>query len=252
MTTDATTAAAAAGVAALARRITEALALDDPPVGLAFVESAPDGVPVFDGVVPSACSFWREARSGTFFASAAQHANCAVGSHVMGFPAAPAVQSALQEAIETMGACGYLGADEPARIPTVGRPSAGIVYGPLADLPVAADVVVCWLQPSQAMLLQEAAGEVDWTNATRRGLFGRPGCAALPLAIADGRTALSAGCTGMRIFTEVGADRLLAVLAGADLEATTARLEGARRANETMAAYYDGRRRGLEGAVTGA
>lgn len=240
-----------AGGADLAARITAALDLDAPPVALAFVEAAPEGVPAFEGVAPSACSFWRAAEAGAFYASAAQHANCAVGAHVMGFPADDALMADLQAAVETMGACGYLGVEEPARIPTVQRASAGIVYGPLAELPVPADLVLCWLRPSQAMVLQEAVGEADWTNGARRALLGRPGCAALPLALGDGATTLSAGCTGMRTFTEVGGDRLLAALPGAGLEATTGRLEAARRANETMAAYYEGRRKAV-GATSDA
>lgn len=240
------------GRAELAGRIMAALGLEAPPVALAFVEVAPEGVPSFEGVAPSACSFWRAAEGGSFFASASQHANCAVGSHVMGFPADSSSMAALQAAVETMGACGYLAADEAGRIPTVRRQASGVVYGPLADFPLPADLVLCWLQPSQAMLLQEAAGEADWTNAARRSLFGRPGCAALPLALGDAKATLSAGCTGMRAFTEVSGDRMLAVLPGADLERTAGRLEATRQANEAMAAYYDERRRAVEAeAATG-
>ncbi len=229
----------------LAGRITSALELDGPPVAIAFVDAPPEGVPGFVGVVPSACSFWRVAERGSFYASAAQHANCAVGSHVMGLPADDALMADLKTAVETMGACGYLGVDEPARIPTVGRASTGIVYGPLAGFPVPADLVLCWVRPSQAMILQEAVGEADWTNGARRPLLGRPGCAALPLALGDGATTLSAGCTGMRTFTDVGRDRLLAAVPAAGLEGIVDRLEAARRANEAMATYYDERRRGV-------
>src|SRR5438067_10986802 len=37
---------------------------------------------------------------------------------------------------ELMVGCGYLGADEVSRIPTVKSARAGIVYGPLRDFPV--------------------------------------------------------------------------------------------------------------------
>lgn len=238
-------------MAGLSGRMVAALGLEAPPVALAFVTGAPAGVPAYEGVAPSACSFWRAAEGGSFYASADQHANCAIGSHVMGFPTSERLMSELEGAVQMMGACGYLGPDEPGRIPTVQQAAPGVVYGPLAELPLPADLVLAWLQPSQAMLLQEAAGEADWTNGTRRSLLGRPGCAALPLALGDGKVTLSAGCTGMRTFTEVSGDRLLAVLPGADLEATTGRLEAARKANEAMAAYYDERRRSLEGEAAG-
>lgn len=232
-------------------RITGALELDTAPVALAFVDGPPEGVARFEGSVPSSCAFWRKAEKGVFYASAAEHANCPVGAHVMGFPAGEAQAAELQAAIETMATCGYLGADEPAGIPTVASPAAGIVYGPLAAFPVAVDVVLCWLTPAQAMLLQEAGGQARWGGAhVPGGLLGRPGCAALPAALQAARAALSAGCIGMRTFTSVSGNRLLAALPGAHLDEVVPSLEAARVANETMRAHYEARRAAL--AVEGS
>ena len=224
-------------------RIAGALDLETVPVALAFVDGPPEGVAGFAGSVPSACAFWREAERGVFYAAAADHGNCAIGATVMGSPADGARAGELEAAVETMAACGYLGAEEPAGIPTVRRPSAGIVYGPLAEFPVAADVVLCWLKPSQAMLLQEAGGQARWGDAhVPSGLLGRPGCAALPVALEAATSALSAGCIGMRTFTTLSGDLLLAALPGTRLDDLVPALEAARAANETMQAHYEAHR----------
>jgi hypothetical protein len=60
----------------VATRLTAALGLETPPVALAFADAAPAGVPTIEGEVPSACTFWRPAEGGTFFAPAAKHFNC--------------------------------------------------------------------------------------------------------------------------------------------------------------------------------
>lgn len=228
-----------------ARRIVDALGLDRAPVALGFVDEPPAGVDRFAGAVPAACAFWREAERQVFFADADQHANCPIGAHVMGFPSDEARQADLQAVVERMLTCGYLDPEEPGRIPTVGRAAAGIVYGPLASFPVAADLVVLWLRPTQAMLLQEAVGKARWADGGGYGLLGRPGCAALPIALGDQVVSLSAGCTGMRTFTEVSGELLLAAVPGDDLDELAGRLEQAVEANRAMQDFYDERRAAL-------
>src|SRR5258708_22777535 len=110
----------------------------------------------------------------------------------------------------------YLSMDEAAKIPSVGRQSAGIVYGPLHEFPLEPDVVLLWVNVAQAMLYSEAAGRAAWT-ATPMEVSGRPGCAAIPLAMRDNRPGLSLGCARMRTFTEPGAAEPLAAGPGAAL-----------------------------------
>ena len=71
--------------AAAAQRLSTLLSLQNPPIALAFVDQPPEGVAQASKPVPSACTFWRQAEQGTFYAAAAQHFNCPVGSMVMGF-----------------------------------------------------------------------------------------------------------------------------------------------------------------------
>lgn len=220
-------------------RLAELLELDDLPVALTFVEQAPPDVATFSGTVPSSCSFWRKAEESVFYASAEQHFNCPLGAMVMGFELPDTVGQALGEGVESMCAQGYISPAEPANVPTVQRRSAGIVYGPLADLPSDPDLVLFWLTPEQAMLFNEAAGSASW-DSPLMALSGRPGCAALPLALSGDRAQLSLGCKGMRTFTAVSGDRMLAALPGDRAEEFVAALERTAAANAAMAGYYQG------------
>src|SRR5437762_3059624 len=113
--------------------LTDALHLDRPPVGLAFVGAVPETIPPLLHSAPSACSLWRSAEQQTFYAAANAHLNCPVGAMVMGFELPESTDRELSELAELMVGCGYLGADEVSRIPTVKSARAGIVYGPLRD-----------------------------------------------------------------------------------------------------------------------
>src|SRR5207249_2729502 len=80
------------------------------------------------------------------------------------------------------------------------------------DLPLEPDLLLMWVTPRQAMFFNEAAGTVGWSGDEPPGLTGRPTCAALPLALETSRPRTSTGCIGMRTFTEISDDRLLAVV----------------------------------------
>jgi uncharacterized protein (DUF169 family) len=230
-----------------ADKISSAFALDTPPVALAFVAEPPEGVATTERVVPSSCAFWREAEQGVFYASAEQHANCPVGAMVMGFELPAALQEQLGGLVGMMCDCGYLSPEEAASIPSVGRGSAGIVYGPLADFPVTADVVLMWLTPVQAMLFGEATGGASWSTPPA-AVTGRPACAALPLAMANGSPSLSLGCMGMRTFTDIADDRLLAAIPGSKVDELVEALDATLAANEQMRSFYQESKRRLSAA----
>lgn len=225
----------------LAERMTSALRLDLSPVALAFVDRPPDGVARDAEVSPSACAFWRRAERGVFYAAAEQHHNCSVGAMVMGFELPGAVEDELGGVVRMMCDQGYLSPEEAARIPSVDRAWAGILYGPLADMPADPDLVLLWLAPEEAMLVNESADGGSWASPPAR-VGSRPACAALPLAASEGRPILSFGCIGMRTFTGIGQDRMLAAVPGEGLEAFVASLERVAAANRTMQDFYERRR----------
>jgi uncharacterized protein (DUF169 family) len=222
-----------------ANELTRTLGLASPPIGVAFVSERPDGVAAFEGAVPSSCAMWRRAEQGVFYAPAEAHFNCAVGAMTMGFALPPAVQQSMADVVQLMCSCGYMEADEPARMPSIPGAPQGVVYGPLADLPVPADLVVMWLTPRQAMLFDEAAGDVRWADQPGMRVLGRPACSSLPIAVQSSRPTLSMGCLGMRTFTEVSDDRMLAVVPAAAIDGFVSRLQATAAANETMAGAYN-------------
>jgi len=222
--------------------LTRALGLETVPIALARADGPPKGVAVFQGTVPSACALWRRAERGVFYASAERHFNCPVGAMVMGFELTPALNRQLMDLVGFMVGEGYLGKDEAARIPTLPARNAGAVYGPLQDFPIEPEFVLMWLGPRQAMLAAEATGSCRWTLAEPPGVLGRPACAALPVSQALGGLALSLGCTGMRTFTEVADDRVLAVVPARGLAAFQRTLDTTVKANRSMQAFYEKRK----------
>jgi uncharacterized protein (DUF169 family) len=229
---------------AYAERLTELLSLRKPPVALALVDDKPEGITQAATAVPSACAFWRQAERGTFFAAAGQHFNCPVGSMVMGFELPAEVNERLGGLVQSMCDASYLSMDEAARIPSTGRRSAGIVYGPLSDFPLDPDVVLLWLNPAQAMIYSEAAGRAAWTG-NPMGVTGRPGCAALPLAMHSNEPGLTLGCAGMRTFTEIDDDLTLAAIPGGALDGFIGKLAGTVDSNAVMRSYYAGQKEAI-------
>lgn len=222
----------------LAQRFTTALALDSPPVGLTFTDEPPAGVAISDHVVPSACSFWRLAEQSVFYAPAKAHFKCPIGTMVMGFEMPEEVQQQLGGLVGSMAGSQYLDPAEAPKIPTVAPAAKGILYGPLADLPIAPDVVLMWLTPRQAMFHNEAAGAADWTRSAPV-VTGRPACAVIPSAMSGNSPAMSLGCAGMRTFTEISDDRLLAVVPGPGAESYADALERIISANHDMFNFYE-------------
>jgi uncharacterized protein (DUF169 family) len=121
----------------------------------------------------------------------------------------------------------------------VTKAKSGILYGPLPEFPIDPDLVLMWLSPRQAMIFSEAAGYADWVTAVDARTLGRPGCAALPIALGGSKPVLTFGCAGMRTFTRISEDRLLAVVPGEKASEVVASLESAAESNRKMQLLYD-------------
>lgn len=223
--------------ATTAQRLSALLSLKRPPVALAFTDQPAQDVPLATKTVPSSCTFWRQAEQGVFYAAAGQHFNCPVGSMVMGFELPAEVGEQLGGLVQSMCDASYLSMEEAAKIPSVGRGSAGIVYGPLDEFPLAPDVVLMWVNAGQAMLYTEAAGRAAWTSSPME-VSGRPGCAAIPLALHSNQPGMSLGCAGMRTFTEIGDDETLAAVPGDALPGFIEALATTIEANAKMRDFY--------------
>ena len=118
--------------------------------------------------------------------------------------------------------------------------STGIVYGPLERFPLEPDATLLWVTPRQAMVMGECCGLIDWA-ASPTSTLGRPGCAAIPTAMAGGRVAQSFGCTGMRINTGVSEELLLTVIPGEALATINTDLGRSGQVHQRMEAHYNER-----------
>jgi uncharacterized protein (DUF169 family) len=229
----------------LERRLAESLDLGRRPVAVAFRDAAPAGVPKFEGVQPSGCSFWRLAMEGrTFYTVPSDHYNCPVGSHTHGITLPPERVAELEGTLSLMASAGYLRMEEIPGIARLPRAPAAVVYAPLGDAPLDPDAVIVAGRPGRVMLLQEAAVRAGVGPDT--ALLGRPTCMALPASLGRGAVA-STGCIGNRVYTGLGDDELYVVVRGADMPRVVAELGTITAANAALASYHRDRRRSLGG-----
>ena len=225
-------------------RFCEQLGLTRRPVAVSFLPEEPTQLPRFSGSEPSGCSFWRLAAEGrTFYTVPADHYNCAVGSYTHNVELPPERARELDETLGLMTSVGYLSLDEIPRIPRLPRPPAAVLYSPLADAPMAPQVVLFACRPAAAMLLSEAAARAG-ANSSLPAL-GRPTCMALPAALSAAGAVTSLGCIGNRVYTGLSEDELYVVIPGPALPGVAEALETIVSANRNLAAYAENRRRAL-------
>jgi len=215
------------------------LKLENAPVAIAFLSTPPEGVARYSGQpVPAGCAFWKMAMGGkTFYTVPADHYNCAVGSytHNIALPADRAQE--LEGTIGFMVQNNYLAMAEVPGIPVLQDSPQVVAYGPAGEVPFEADVVLVAAKPAQAMLIYEAALKAGAGNALTNTL-GRPGCAVLPLTIGQQSTALSFGCMGNRVFTELSDGELYITIPGAKYAQVVEKLKEVVTANCAMEGHY--------------
>ena len=220
-----------------ARFIERTLSLAKPVIGLAFVQAQPEGVSRIGKAVPSTCAFWREAETDIFYADASDHFNCPLGAMVMGFPLPEETMGRLMEDVGMMCGTSYVREEEVEKVPKNDQASAGIVYGPLSRFPIDPDLALVWATPRQAMVVGESSGLINWA-AGPAGVYGRPGCAAVPIALAQGGTAQSFGCVGMRINASVEDDLMLMAIPGGQLDSLVTGLGRVSQVHGQLDSHY--------------
>jgi uncharacterized protein (DUF169 family) len=227
----------------LERQIADTLGLTHRPVAVTFARSAPAGVRKFSGAEPAGCSFWRLAERGeVFYTEPGDHYNCAVGcfTHSIALPAERA--SEMDQMLAFMIGLGYIKTEDLVHIAQLRETPRFVTYAPLGEAPVTPDVVLFVGQPATIMLLNEAALRAG--VGTQSASLGRPTCMALPAALERG-AALSTGCVGNRIYTEIGEDELYVAVRGADVEGVAAEAQTIANANARLGEYHRARRQEL-------
>ena len=219
----------------------QSLGLSRPPIGLAFVDESPAGVGRPDGAVPSACSFWRMAEREVFYAAEEDHFNCPIGVMTMGFQIPAERQGEAESIIATMCELEYISPEEAGVLPSVERGHKGIVYGPLARMPVEPDVALFFCKPGQAMLLAESCGSVSWTSQGMTA-FGRPTCAAIPVAMELVNATASMGCIGFRVYTGIPEEEMMIAIPRQQLQGLADRMDTTLSANSALEEFHTQRR----------
>lgn len=229
---------------ALAQSLTESLKLTQPPVAVAFTDTAPAGVPLYTGTAPAGCRFWQEATHGVFATAPRDHDLCAIGVYTHHLESTPAVQTDLMDALKVFGELDYVRPEDMPFIPVLQREAKIIVYGPLASIPVPPDVVLLFVKAEQTLILSEASQQLE--NGLPPAL-GRPACAVIPQAFNTGRTALSLGCCGARAYLDVlTPDLALYAVPASKLQAFTGRVAALANANAVLTQFHAMRRQDIE------
>ncbi|HYV84309.1 MAG TPA: DUF169 domain-containing protein [Patescibacteria group bacterium] len=230
--------------ASLAATLTDALQLTQPPVAITFTDRIPDGVRTWDGQVPAGCRFWQEAARSTFATTSEHHGLCTLGTYTHNLEVDGAHESERAEALKVFAHLGYVREADIPLIPVVRERWPYVVYGPLASIPVAPDVVLLFVRSDQSLVLSEASQQMEGGLPPA---MGRPACAIVPQAMNTGRTALSLGCCGARAYLDVlTPDVALYAVPGARVSAFTERVAALARANSILTAFHTQRRRDVE------
>ena len=221
-------------------RFSEPLKLPRRPVAVTFLDTVPAGIERFTGTEPSGCSFWRLAAEGrAFYTVPADHLNCAVGSYTHNIPVPPEREKEANGTLQMMFDIGYVLPEEVPGIPRLAKTPAAIAYAPLGEASIEPSAVIFSLNPSGAMLLNEAAMRAGSGGALPP--LGRPACMALPAALDKG-TVSSLGCRGSRDYTSIGDDELFVVVPGKHLQDVVNALETIVLANVAVGEFARGRR----------
>ncbi|MBV9231348.1 MAG: DUF169 domain-containing protein [Chloroflexi bacterium] len=221
----------------LAQRFTTLLKLQHAPVGLAFVEEVPESIQHTATRVPSACTFWRLAEQGVFYATADDHQECPIGMLTMGFTMPAVAQQRAQALVETMASVQYFSPAEVSALPVVKKAHQSIIYGRLNQIFLAVDVVLCILDTQQAMLVAEALGQVNWLQGGQSA-FGRPTCGVIPRTMQTGETSMSFGCVGARTYVGLTPGEVVLTVPAQNFADLVERLQTIVTANGALAPFH--------------
>jgi len=214
----------------ISSQLVQDLGLKAPPVQVSYLEAPPAGVALHPGGSPSVCTFFAEGQTRPFYADLKGHEACEVGAFVLGIPPEATFGARLMGTIGSMQKEGYLNPGEEAHVPHNAKAPKYVAYGPLGSLPMAPTSVLLFARPDSAMLALETAGA--GADAQPVPMNGRPMCAIMPIMNNGARVAVSLGCTGSRLYTEMGNDRMVVGIRGDHLDQFAKKLSGIVHANE--------------------
>ena len=228
----------------IAQKLTASIRLSLPPIAICFTEKVPAGIRTWTGRVPAGCRFWQEAATEVFATSSSDHDLCAIGTFTHNLETTEAHQADRHDALKVFADLGYVREHDIAAIPVLESRPSHVVYGPLATIPMAPDVVLLFGKADQMLILSEASQQVEGGLPPA---MGRPACAIVPQAKNTGRAALSLGCCGARAYLDVLTDDVaLWAIPGSKLDLYAERIAVLAKANAVLATFHQVRRKDVE------
>ncbi|MGA2715775.1 MAG: DUF169 domain-containing protein [Bryobacteraceae bacterium] len=228
----------------IAQSLTESLELTQPPIAVCLTDSVPAGIENWSGRIPAGCRFWQEAANRVFTTSASDHDLCSIGLYTHNLDMTPAAATDLGDALKVFAQLTYVRDEDVAAIPVLASKPKHVIYGPLAAIPVAPDVVLLFVRADQTLILSEASQQLEGGSPPA---MGRPACAVIPQARNTGRTALSLGCCGARAYLDVLSDDVaLYAVPGVTLSAFAERVAALAKANGILSKFHQLRKKDVE------
>lgn len=223
----------------LAGELRTLLSLEHAPLAITFSQTAPAGVPAYEGAMPAptpdgrtgkvsaGCVFWIKAADRTFTTEPADHGNCSVGSMTHGLKTMAEVAG--NGDVAALLASGWVTLDMVPQIPVVTQRPNFITYGPLHETGQAPDVVLLRLNPKQVMVLHDALPDMR--------MEGKPQCHIIAMAKESNAVAASVGCMLSRVRTGLPNSQMTCAIPARRLDEVVRRLRQTGQADNTVAAY---------------
>ena len=228
----------------IAQTLTASLKLTLPPIAICFTDEVPAGIADWTGRVPAGCRFWEEAATKVFATSASDHDLCSIGTFTHNLETSAAHDAERGDALRVFADLGYVREQDIAMIPVLKARFSHVVYGPLAAIPLAPDVVLLFGKADQMLILSEASQQVE---AGLPPAMGRPACAIVPQAMNSARAALSLGCCGARAYLDALTDDVaLWAIPGSKLDVYAERIAALAKANAILTTFHQVRREDVE------
>ena len=228
----------------IAQTLTASIRLELPPIAICFTGKVPAGIRNWTGRVPAGCQFWQEAATQVFATSPSDHDLCGIGTFTHNLQTTETHETDRRDALRVFSDLGYVREQDIAAIPVLELRPSHVIYGPLATIPLAPDVVLLFGKVDQMLILSEASQQVEGGLPPA---MGRPACAIVPQAYNTGRAALSLGCCGARAYLDVlTEDVALWAIPGAKLDLYAERIAVLAKANAVLTTFHQVRRKDVE------
>jgi uncharacterized protein (DUF169 family) len=234
---------------AIAAELKDLLGLGIEPIAITFVKEGRTSVPRVDarfptprpdgrtGAVPAGCVFWMRATDHEFATTAADHANCSVGSLTHGFKTRDEVADAAD--VTALVEAEWVPPDALATIPAIRERPGFVVYGPLKSASIEADVIFLRLNSKQLMIVHEAVPHLRFE--------GKPQCHIIPIAKETGAVAVSSGCMLSRVRTGMTNNEVTCAIPARMIEDLIGRLKSVHHADLRVAAYASADQKRFQG-----